>query len=272
MLNQLVDLQDIVYSDKRKSFSANVFRHWYLQNPNGDVISFNAFDGGKIIAHYACVPIKMNIGGEVHSGLLDMATVTHPSYRGKGLFRTLAKTTYDYAASNGFDFVIGVANENSFPGYMKYFDFKFVSKLDVKIGIGKIKLPSNIKTFSVLWDDISSDWRLDSASYFFYKNNAYGKMSCLGIHNVFGIKAILGCQEFKVSYKIHSSFFSSFLRPFNMYIGLGADFSSGLYVDLPKFVKHSPFNLIFLDLSKDKHLPSISRNNVFFQLMDFDVL
>lgn len=57
-------------------------------------------------------------------------------------------------------------------------------------------------------------------------------------------------------------------RP-KLYVGLGASFKS-IYLKVPKFIKRSPFNLIFLDLTQGT-LPIVSRDNIFFQLFDFDV-
>ena len=61
----------------------------------------------------------------------------------------------------------------------------------------------------------------------------------------------------------------SVFRPVNLYIGLGAQLHRANYFDLPKFVKHSPFNLIFKDLKGD--IPKITSEDIFFQLIDFDV-
>ena len=56
---------------------------------------------------------------------------------------------------------------------------------------------------------------------------------------------------------------------FNLYVGIGADLG-GFYFNLPKFIKRSPFNLIFRDLT-DGTLPKITKDNIFFQLLDYDV-
>ena len=124
-LQKVVDLQNIVY-DGKHSFEIEGFKQWYLNNPMGRVISFNAFWGEELVAHYACLPYQMKIEDRVGMGLFDMATVTHPDHRGKGLFKKLAQTTYDYAKANGFEFVLGVANANSFPGYIFNFYFFFI--------------------------------------------------------------------------------------------------------------------------------------------------
>ena len=59
-------------------------------------------------------------------------------------------------------------------------------------------------------------------------------------------------------------------RPFNLYIGFGADLKKGCYCGIPKFIEHSPFNLIFRDLT-DGTLPEVTKDNILFELIDFDV-
>ena len=43
-LQQLVDLQNIVYKNRGLVFKKEDFIFWYKQNPEGAVISYNAFD------------------------------------------------------------------------------------------------------------------------------------------------------------------------------------------------------------------------------------
>lgn len=261
-LQRVVDLQNLVYEGKH-TFKTDGFRQWYLNNPMGKVISFNAFYGEELVAHYACIPYKMEIEGRIVTGLFDMATVTHPDHRGKGLFKKLAQTTYGYGKANGFEFVLGVANANSYPGYMKYFPFTFVGQLDVKMGLGtKIECDGD-KTYKVYWDKDSFNWRLNTcrANYSRKKNAVLGQYNAL-------------VQTYMGSYS--NTFLNGTIaqdkhwgvRP-KLYVGIGAKFKS-LYVGVPKFIKRSPFNLIFLDLTDGK-LPQINKDNIFFQLFDFDV-
>ncbi len=260
-LQKLVDLQNKVYEGKH-TFSIKGFRNWYLKNPMGKVISFNAFYGEELVAHYACIPYKMKIGDRIVLGLFDMATVTHPQHRGKGLFKKLAQTTYDYAKDNGFEFVLGVANANSFPGYVKYFPFTFVGQLDVKMGWGT-NIKSVEKEFSVYWDTDSMNWRMKCC-----RANYSRKENCiLGQYNKY-VQTFMGCfsGELLSSSEIQDKKWSR--RP-KLYVGLGADIKCP-YFTVPKFIKRSPFNLIFMDLT-DGTLPKMTRDNVFFQLFDFDV-
>ena len=234
-----------------------------MKNPMGNVISFNAFCGEELVAHYACIPYKMEIEGRIAVGLLDMATVTHPNHRGKGLFKRLAQTTYDYAKVNGYEFVIGVANANSFPGYMKYFPFTFVGQLDVKFGLGSLIESDGERAFKVYWDRDTFNWRLNScrADYSRIGHSVLGKYGnyCQTFMGTFS-------EEFLDQTNAHNKHWGK--RPI-LYVGMGAEFKS-LYLKVPGFIKRSPFNLIFLDLTGGK-LPTISKDNVFFQLIDFDV-
>jgi GNAT superfamily N-acetyltransferase len=261
-LQKVADLQNIVYEGKH-NFNVRGFRQWYLNNPAGKVISFNAFYGDELVAHYACIPYKMEIEGRVVMGLFDMATVTHPEHRGKGLFKKLAQTTYDYAKSNGFEFVLGVANANSFPGYMKYFPFTFVGQLEVKMGMGtKIECDGD-KTFKVFRDTEIFNWRLDACK----ANYCRKKNALVGRYNSF-VQTFMGTYSDTLLDGTNAKDKHWGFRP-KLYVGMGARFGS-IYLTVPKFIKRSPFNLIFLDLTDGK-LPKMTKDNVFFQLFDFDV-
>lgn len=260
-IKKIVNLQNIVYEGQHV-FHVEPFRNWYLNNPLGKVISFNAFYGDELVAHYACSPYKMIIDGREVLGLFDLATVTHPNHRGKGLFKLLAKTTYDYAKKQGYEFVIGVANANSFPGYMKYFPFTFVGQLEVRIGWGTNICKNRDKRFSVYWDRDTVLWRRTccKGNYWRVGNSIVGNYNKYVQTNmgVFDSEALEGFSPMK----------KKSLKP-KLYVGFGARFKSP-YFKVPRWVKHSPFNLIFLDLT-DGTLPKMDKDNVFFQLFDFDV-
>lgn len=261
-LQKVVDLQNIVYAGKH-TFSVDGFRKRYLDNPLGEVISYNAFYGDELVAHYACIPYAMNIDGRKSIGLFDMATVTHPDHRGKGLFKKLAQTTYDFAKKQGYEFILGVANANSFPGYMKYFPMTFVGQLEVRMGLSLNILPDASKEYSVYYDKDVFEWRLrcGRANYSRVKNAVLGKYNSM-------VQTYMGCysDEFLSSIDITNKHWG--FRP-RLYVGMGAKFKS-LYLKVPKFIKRSPFNVIFLDLT-DGQLPPITKENLFFQLIDFDV-
>lgn len=263
---QLVELQNIVYKERGLKFSIEGFKYWYVTNPVGRVISVNAFENDKMVAHYACIPVEWIISGRIVKGIHSMATVTHPDYRGRGLFTLLAQKTYDIAKNEGYEFVAGVANANSYPGFIKHLGFYLIDKLDVKWGWGKVNNSCNSKSCYGYWNDVRLSWRLNkSVNYSRCGNCVYG------IHKTkIGIKVLVCTFDRQILSNIKLKKSNNFLRPFNLYIGIGADLSKGYYFNLPQFIKHSPFNLIFKDLTEG-NLPKINKNDIMFQLIDFDV-
>lgn len=268
-MKKLVDLQNAVYAGKHK-FTNKTFQYWYLDNPNGRVVSFNAIYGDILAAHYALIPLKMEIDGRISSGLLSMATVTHPNHRGKGLFKTLARATYEYAAQSGYEFVVGVANANSYPGFIKYFDFQDVGQLEVLLGFNNKIKPDGYKMFRVYWDDDSLRWRGCRDGYSKDVTTLYGTKGVWKFKRAPLIKTLLGTVETRKLEGVPIPKVNKWLRPLNLYVGLGSTARTIGYFNLPRFVKHSPFHLIFMDLTGDR-LPKMTKDNVFFQLMDYDV-
>lgn len=269
-LKRLVSLQNAVYQGSHV-FTEETFQFWYLDNPNGPVVSFNAFSGEEMVAHYALIPVKMSVAGRITSGLLSMATVTHPLHRGNGLFTMLARQSYEYAADQGYEFVVGVANANSYPGFIKHFDFQDVGQLEVLLGFSDKIRPELDKVFKVSWDSASLAWRLGRKGRYSKKGAvAYGTKSVWKFKKAPLIHTFMGCLDPEVLNGLSLPEANTVIRPLNLYVGLGSNARKLGYRPVPKFIKHSPFHLIFLDLTAGQ-LPAMTRNNVFFQLMDFDV-
>lgn len=269
-MNRLVNLQNAVYQGSH-FFSEETFRFWYLDNPNGRVISFNAFHGEEMVAHYALIPVRMCVEQRIVPGLLSMATVTHPEHRGKGLFKRLARESFEYARISGYEFVIGVANANSYPGFIKYFDFQDVCQLEVLIGSSDRIQSGPSKVFRMYWDEDSISWRLGrKGRYYLNDRTVFGTKSVWIFRRAPFLHTFMGVLEPALEAKLSLPTANRFLRPFNLYVGLGSNAREVGYRPVPKWIKHSPFHLVFLDLTEGR-LPRMTRDNVFFQLMDFDV-
>lgn len=259
-LKQILTLLNCTFP-KASKFTLPYLKWQYTDNPLGEIVGFNAFFDDTLAAHYVAMPIEMNLFGRKRKGLLSLNTATHPNHRGKKLFSILADKTYSYAADNGFEYVIGVANANSTHGFLKNLGFYLISPLIVKVGTGRNIYDSAGKACYRIWNEDVLKWRLNnpSATYYSSKNIIYGKRGCPGI------KLIMGHIESNIQTSN-----PPVTRPANLYIGLGADFNHGHYYPLPKFVKHSPFNLIFKDLTGGS-IPVIKPEDILFQLIDFDV-
>ena len=259
-LNEILQLMRLAFEGHADKFSPEYMKWQYADNPVGEIVGFNAYMGDVLAAHYVTMPIYMNIEGKKTLGVLSLNTATHPEHRGKRLFTILAEKTYQYAAENGYKFVIGVANAQSTHGFIKHLGFKLIGPLTFKVGVGQHLYQRKDYTFTRYWDKEIMDWRLKNPSMEYYKN---GDVIVSPIKP--GFKKLVfhdgaGLVNLK---KLHG-------RPFNLYIGYGADLSKGLYCGVPKFVEHSPFNLIFKDLTGGT-LPEVTKDNILFELIDFDV-
>ena len=138
----------------------------YVRNPAGPAVGFNAFSGETLAAHYVTLPIRVQLDGRACKGLLSLNTATHPQHQGKGLFTKLADATYQYAASQGYELVVGVANANSTPGFTRKLGFQLVSPLEARLGVGALPSqdPRFTSEFEVLWDRELLAWRLANPS------------------------------------------------------------------------------------------------------------
>ena len=205
----------------------------------------------------------MLLNGKIELGLLSLNTATHPAHQGNRLFTTLAKKTYSKATELGYKFVIGVANANSTHGFLKNLNFYLVAPLEFKVGFGDIYKYSDIIDKQRVWyDDIILKWRLKNPcfNYFISGKSILGSRKEPFCHTSVG----------RISSCVSSVPINETTDIFNIYIGLGLNKKGGFYINLPHFIKRSPFNLIFRDLTCGS-LPIITKDNIFFQLLDFDV-
>ncbi|MBR5653171.1 MAG: GNAT family N-acetyltransferase [Prevotella sp.] len=260
-LDLLVELQKAVYPERADAFDKSLFRFWYVDNPCGGVISFNAIDNGKIVAHQSFVPELMEVDGRVVRCARSMAVVTHPDYQGKGLFSTLTNMAVEEARQQGYEFLYAITNGNSFPRFVKHCGFSSITRLTVKIGVGTKVEEAGNKTYKRHWTPEILKWRLSKCDYFRKGNHILGNYG-LGVKTLMGTlnESLLNAMQLKE--KKHT------FGP-KLYVGLGAKLPWSL-MNVPRFVKHSPFHLIFQDLTGGK-LPAMTEDNVFYQLIDYDV-
>jgi hypothetical protein len=241
-------------------FSFDYLDWQYRLNPHGSVVGYDAYLGEDLAAHYATIPVLYEIHGEEVRGLLSLNTATHPNHQRKGLFPSLAKKTYEAGLNEGYRFVIGVANQNSSYGFLKKLNFSLIAPLDVKIGLGKIQEPRQTPPVRSLWDEASIRWRLSNpeAAYLSRSANIVCRASKYGVD----------AQLFSFQQSLDNSFPKS-AAPFRMWVGISQENNAkGFFINLPDKLKPSPLNLIFRAL--DENLVTPKKEDVFFELIDFD--
>jgi len=152
-------LLNAAFASDRFTTAALAWR--YRDNPAGAVVGADAWDGERLAAHYVTCPLEARIDGQVVRGLLSLNTATHPDYQGRGLFTALAEAAYAQGKASGHGFVIGVANANSTPGFLRRLAFQHVGRLHAGV---LARLPRRFADaplqYQGAWGDEGLAWRL----------------------------------------------------------------------------------------------------------------
>lgn len=96
----------------------------YKQNPAGQPIIHLAESSQGIVGYYALMPIRMRIRNKICIEIYSLETMTHPDYRGQGIFTILGKENYKLAARRGFHFLYGFTNRNAHPIVVNKLDWR----------------------------------------------------------------------------------------------------------------------------------------------------
>lgn len=240
---------------KTNKFTPEFLEWQYKDNPNGHVIGIDVFLEDELAGHYVCIPVKYSFYGIEKKGLLSLNTAIGINHRGKGLFTKLAKRTYDLAQEEGYDFVIGVANQNSTHGFLKKLDFELIGPLDVCIGLGQVQLSKSSEIHSK-WDDESLLWRMNNPSNPLEQRR----------HFVFAKTGLpfVNVQMF------NTENVSPKLKRLGLTVWMGKSMDKkqkGLFINLPDRLKPSPLNLIFKPLNDKLKYTSEA---ISFECIDFD--
>ena len=121
------------YPNQNK-FSKEYLVWQYFENPNGEVIGFNAWHDNEIAAHYSVIPTVFEKEDIIYNACQSLNTATSPHHQFKGLFIKLANLTYDKATTKGYDFVYASANKNSIGGFLRKLDFELLGRIGILFG------------------------------------------------------------------------------------------------------------------------------------------
>lgn len=257
-------LSSVFVKSKKSPKQYYEYLKWqYLENPLGTAIGYDAFYNNELVAHYANIPSQFYLNGKITKCLIAVNLAVYPEHRGKGLFIQLANKSYDDARSQGYEFVLAAANQNSSHGFLKRLGFYLIAPLEVKVGIGKIDFdPSIDYKLKALWSNASLKWRLSNPYAKYFKSGS----TIVADTNLNGFYA----QFYNI---INSSLNVDFLKVKNpllkVWIGLALNKSQkGIFINLPHKLKPAPLNLSFKDLTGKS--PILKKEDVFYELIDFD--
>jgi GNAT superfamily N-acetyltransferase len=68
------------------------FWKWeFMDGPDGKALLYLAEDGEKLAGHFADIPRRFSVNGEVSLGTLSLDLMVHPDYRRKGIFAEMGR-------------------------------------------------------------------------------------------------------------------------------------------------------------------------------------
>ncbi|MCI1754012.1 MAG: GNAT family N-acetyltransferase [Flavobacteriales bacterium] len=110
-------------SFKNQALDEAYFRRKFDTTYTGHAwLGYLAFDQetNEPAAYYGVFPTLVSQNGEAFVAAQSGDTATHPSHRGKGLFRMLHDLTMELCREEGIAFIFGFPNQNSYPGFKKF--------------------------------------------------------------------------------------------------------------------------------------------------------
>jgi GNAT superfamily N-acetyltransferase len=244
----------------------------YAENPDGLVVGFDAYDGRRLAAHYACIPTTLELFGQTSLGLLSLNTATHPDYQGKGLFTQLANRTYEAAADREFSAVYGIANANSTPGFIRKLGFTLVSPLEARLGLGA--------AVTINWDralrevQFRREWNSERISW--RCRNPANPATVVSINgNDLQVRALTDKPMISAWASIYGNFSGlpatrHRFAPWTLFLGLLPDEGSRfrLSFNIPMRLRPSPLNFIFKRLGAG--MESVETGRIVCSFVDFD--
>lgn len=107
----------------------------YDENPDGPAIQAEADEDGVRVAHYALVPQTYRNAAGPAPLLFSLNAVTRRGTQRKGYWSQLGLEVFAAATAQGKKLVIGVPNEKSTPGAVKYLGYRFLGPMPVAVAL-----------------------------------------------------------------------------------------------------------------------------------------
>jgi len=253
---------------KSRHLTAEYLAWAYVGNPEGLAVGFGAYAGDLLVGHYVALPVSAEIEGVREKGFLSVNSAVHPQYRGRNIFKILARRTFEAALTAGRRFVVGIANAQSTLLFERLLKFQLVGPLEARIGTGPVRRRASgaLPCFRRLWDEEVLKWRLSRPEnpYRLARRGRKGTVYApTGIGGIYAEMGEFDGERIPALVQALRSF-----NPLKLWIGLDPERSAPGYIPVPRRLKPSPLNMIFKDLSGAGRSLDIRR--VRFDAIDFD--
>jgi hypothetical protein len=196
----------------------------YIDNPFGEPLVSVALHRGRLVGHYAVIPMNLENSSDKLSGFLSMTTMVSVDFRKNKLFQRLAEIVYERINDLGMpSIVFGFPNNNSAPGFTKRLGWTICENYKV-VSIKPHQVTEVVLLFDQLLDrdpytlnlenyDIKK-WRTSKPNQSWSYNAGLGLKS---IGNEFDLMHITNAQELK---KIEPSSVINMILPVNSDLNL----------------------------------------------------
>ena len=250
-------------------YTYNYLKWQYLDNPCGHAIGYDVMIGDQVIAHYAVIPFPAVINNQDCLACWSLNTATHPDYQGRGLFIKLANMTYQLAERMGFYAVVGIANNNSTPGFINKLNFQLFGQLKTKFGYFRNLMLPEKKTGHRKWTNDMLHWRLNNPSKKYYYRNFKQHRRIYAHAYKFNIPFVLGAcsSNINLPQKVEKLSLFSLIKP-SFFVSHNYNVS-GIFFNLPKRILPSPWNIIYRALNETLDISSL---DIGICLLDNDTL
>jgi GNAT superfamily N-acetyltransferase len=284
-----------VFPDAPRIARPDYLRWLYEQSPLGPAIETNLDDEAGRAAHYALVPLPLASDGAALAGALSLNTAVHARARGGGVFVRLAEQTYADARERDVAVVVGVANANSTPGFVRRMGFELVAPLpatvlvptpgarrDVRSGWAAeapalaadadALLATPTRGVVTVWDAERLRWRLAAPGARYALHRSPRALAVSTADRRRGIPVAILAAVFAAA-PLDAADTRALVRaacrfhraPVALHVGLNERVPlRGL--PLPERLRESPLNLIYRDLRGAARTAPVTR----FELLDFD--
>lgn len=147
-LDEMIDMIRENYGDIE--IAHKDFLEWqYFKNPAGEAVIMLAHDeeNEELAGQYIVIPFDIKINDQIVRCINSLDTLTRKTYRGLGVFKGLTEINYKACRDKGYSGVVIFPNENSRPGFYKYFPFRRLCRFPILVSTSfRLKMRSNINS------------------------------------------------------------------------------------------------------------------------------
>jgi hypothetical protein len=283
-MSAAIDVRPIGLTDaevtETSAFLRSVFPHakhltpaylrWqYIENPAGRAFGFEARDQGRLIAHFAALPLTAEIEATRRRGALVVNGAVDRAHGGRKVAKETMARLYAEAPDHGFDFLVAVGNANSTGPLLNR--WQLVGQLEARIGFVRPKRVDEARapSFERLWTDEEIAWRLANPERRSRVRRRGGAIEVTVPSGRPGIEAVLydGPDRWVLERRTGRGLA---VAPLRLWIGLdpSLDWSRSPFLPIPRLLRQSPLNLVFKDVSGSSLFPDPAR--FLFRAIDFD--